>query len=202
MQRLAAQIQFLLTCDQLKNVIRTTTLHDGSRFENSAEHSWHLALMALTLSEHAPDGTNIQQVVQMLLIHDLVEIYAGDTFFAVSEAGLLEQQQKETEAASALFGMLPEDQGLQFRKLWDEFESQQTPEAHFAKALDALQPMLLTWGGKGVGCTEKHPDLTREKLLGFKQKHLHRFPTLWDYAKQVLDEAALRGVLPTGTVAG
>ena len=202
MERLAAQIQFLLTCDQLKNVIRTTTLHDGSRQENSAEHSWHLALMALTLAEHAPAGTDMQQVVRMLLIHDLVEIYAGDTFFAVSEADLLEQQQKEAEAASALFGLLPADQGLHFRKLWDEFEAQQTPEAQFARALDALQPMLLTWGGMGKGCTDKFPDLTREKLLGLKQKHLERFPTLWSCATQVLDEAAGRGVLPTEMVTG
>ncbi|GEM44607.1 HD domain-containing protein [Deinococcus cellulosilyticus] len=200
MERLAAQIHFLLVCDQLKTVIRTTTLHDGSRYENSAEHSWHLALMAVTLSEHAPKGTDIQKVVRLLLVHDLVEIHAGDTFFAVSAAGLQEQSEKEAQAASALFGLLPADQQQEFQTLWEEFEAQETREAHFAKALDALQPMLLTWGGNGLGCTERHPDLTREKLLDLKQKPLQRFPSLWAYARQLLDQAASRGTIPSATV--
>ncbi|GGJ27070.1 HD domain-containing protein [Deinococcus roseus] len=195
MNRLAAQMQFLLTCDQLKNIIRTTTLHNGSRMENSAEHSWHLALMALTLAEHAPAGTDMNRVIQLLLLHDLVEIYAGDTFFDVSAADLQQQAEQEWQAAKQLFGLLPEDQQKHFLDLFEEFETQKTPEAQYARALDALQPMLLTWGQGGLGCTEKHPDLTMERLLKLKEKHLRRFPVLWEFVLELLQDAVKAGIL-------
>lgn len=196
MPRLDDQIAFLLTCDQLKSVTRTTRLHDDSRVENSAEHSWHLALMVLTLGEIAPAGTNLNRVTELLLVHDLVEIYAGDTFFDVS--GEVQGQQAENEqlAAQRLFSLLPEDQRARFHDLWQEFEARQSPEARFARALDALQPMLLSWGPGAPGCTARHPALTRERLLYLKQRHLEDFPDLWAYAQRLLDTAVRNGILP------
>jgi putative hydrolase of HD superfamily len=196
MPRLDDQIAFLLTCDQLKNVTRTTRLHDDSRFENSAEHSWHLALMVLTLGESAPAGTNLNRVTELLLVHDLVEIYAGDTFFDVSSEAHRQQAEDEGRAAGRLFSLLPEDQRGRFHGLWQEFEARQTPEARFARALDALQPLLLSWGPGGVGCTARHPDLTRERLLGLKQRHLEDFPDLWAYTQRLLDTAVRNGTMP------
>lgn len=196
---LDARIAFLLTCDQLKGVTRTTRLHDDSRFENSAEHSWHLALMVLTLGESAPVGTNLTRVTELLLVHDLVEIYAGDTFFDVSSETQRQQAERERRAAVRLYSLLPEDQRGRWQGMWEEFEARETPEARFARALDALQPMLLTWGPGGTGCTARHPDLTRERLLGLKQQHLEAFPALWAYTQRLLDTAVRNGTLPAAS---
>lgn len=196
MPRLDDQITFLLSCDRLKGVERTTFLHDGSRPENSAEHSWHLALMALTLGEYAPPGTDLGQVVRLLLVHDLVEIHAGDTFFDVTGAQLAQQSENERRAAQALFGLLPAPQGEQFQTLWEEFEAAQTPEARFARALDALHPMLLTWGEGAPGCADRHPDLNRERVLRLKEPRLGEFPALWALAQEMLQEAQKTGLLP------
>ncbi|GGS06979.1 HD domain-containing protein [Deinococcus sedimenti] len=197
MPRLDDQIAFLLTCDHLKRVNRTTRLHDDSRVENSAEHSWHVALMALTLGEYAPAGTNLNRVVELLLVHDLVEIYAGDTFFDVTGDAQAHQAQREQQAADRLFAVLPDDQRGHWQGLWQEFEARQSPEARFARAIDALQPMLLSWGAGGVGCTDRHPDLTRERLLRLKQSSLEAFPALWSYAECLLDAAVDAQILPT-----
>lgn len=199
MSNLPVQLDFLLACDRLKSVQRTTLLHDGSRPENSAEHSWHLALMALTLGEYAPPGTDIQRVTRLLLIHDLVEIGAGDLHFDASADAKAAQQRAEAGAAAQLFGLLPSAQAAEFLALWQEFEARATPEARFARALDALQPMLLTWGGlqnqSGLGCRESHPELTHSRLLTLKRKYLQEFPALWDAAQQLLQQAEARGVL-------
>ncbi|WP_407539024.1 HD domain-containing protein [Deinococcus radiomollis] len=157
MQRLQAQIEFLLTCDQLKSVTRQNRLHDGSRPENSAEHSWHLALMALTLSEYAPDDTDIVQVVRLLITHDLVEIYAGDAYIESSVELQAAQTRKEQAAAEQLFALVPSDQSEEFHELWNEFEARQTLEAKFARELDALAPAMLTWGDGGQGRTDWGP---------------------------------------------
>lgn len=197
--RLAAQIDFLLACDQLKQVQRTTFLFDGSRAENSAEHSWHLALMALTLAEYAPPDADINRVLRLLLVHDLVEIYAGDTHFDTDAAGKAAQQASEVRAAEQLFALLPPDQQALFHDLWQEFEAQETPEARFAKALDALQPMLLTWGQtaggvSGVGCAESYPELTRQRVLTLKEPRLQEFPALWKLAQDLLKRAEQNGL--------
>ncbi|SMB85829.1 HD domain-containing protein [Deinococcus hopiensis] len=196
--RLRAQLAFLVTCDRLKNVVRTTHLHDGSRAENSAEHSWHLALTALTLAEYAPPDVNLPRVVELLVIHDLVEIYAGDLYFGATDEQHDEQALQEQAAAQALFGLLPVDRRGHFQKLWEEFEAKQTSEARFAKALDALQPMLLTWGEGGKGCLEREPDLTARRLLMLKEKHLQAFPALWRWAQQMIDEATRLGTIAAG----
>jgi putative hydrolase of HD superfamily len=127
--------------DKLKSVMRQTLLTDGSRRENSAEHSWHLALMAIVLAEHAAEPIDLGRVVAMVLVHDLVEIDAGDTF-CYDDVGRLDQEDREARAADRVFGMLPSAQGAALRALWEEFEARATPEARFAGAMDRLQPFL------------------------------------------------------------
>lgn len=139
--RLNAQIAFAIEIDKLKRVIRRNSLMDGSRRENDAEHSWFVGLLAMILGEHAPPGTDIQRVVAMLLVHDLVEIDAGDTFIydAVAVAA---QPERERAAADRIFAMLPGEQAAELRALWEEFEERATLEARFAKALDRFAPIL------------------------------------------------------------
>ena len=139
--RLARQLAFIAEIDRLKHVLRQTRLMDGSRRENDAEHSWHLAMMALVLAEHAPPGTDMARVVAMLLVHDLVEIDAGDTFL-FDAAAVLDQAEREARAADRIFALLPHDQAQDMRALWEEFEARATAEARFARALDRLQPQM------------------------------------------------------------
>ena len=137
--RLDAQMAFLNEADKLKSILRATTLCDGSRSENSGEHSWHIALYALVLGEHAPNGVDINRVIKMLLLHDLVEIDAGDApIFGDHDVSAMEA--KEPKAADRIFGLLPDDQNEELRAIWNEFEAAQTPDAIFAKSLDRFQP--------------------------------------------------------------
>jgi putative hydrolase of HD superfamily len=139
--RLAAQFAFLAEADRLKSVLRGTTLHDGSRRENSAEHSWHICLYALTLAEHAERPVNIDRVLRMLLLHDLVEIDAGDA--PIHGTHDAEAQAKiEKAAADRIFGLLPPDQAAAYRALWDAFEAAETDDAVFAKSVDRVQPVV------------------------------------------------------------
>ena len=139
--RLAAQLDFLAEADKLKSVLRGTPLHDGSRPENSGEHSWHIALYALTLAEHAERPVRIDRVIRMLLIHDLVEIDAGDAPIHGNH-DVAEQARMEQLAADRIFGLLPEDQAAEFRALWDEFEAAESDDAIFAKSIDRVQPLI------------------------------------------------------------
>ena len=195
MNRLQAQIEFLLTCDRLKSVTRQNRLHDGSRDENSAEHSWHLALMALTLGEYALEVTDMAHVVRLLVTHDLVEVYAGDAYFELPDAEMALHTLKEQQAAVRLFAELPAEQGTVFMAWWQEFEARQTLEARFAKALDALQPMLLTWGAGGKGST--YLDLTAERILRRKHLYIGEFPALWGLVERTVAEAVAAGIIPT-----
>ena len=154
--RLDAQLRFLLEADKLKSVVRATTLADGSRHENSAEHSWHLALFALVLAQDAP-GVDAIRVIKMLILHDLVEIDAGDApIFDDIDAAALEAAEKA--AADRLFGLLPADQATEFRALWDEFEAADTADAKFAKSLDRFQPPLLNLQSGGGSWTDYNID--------------------------------------------
>lgn len=150
--RLDAQMAFLMEADKLKEVVRGTTLASGARHENSGEHSWHIALFALVLAEDAPEGVSPERVIAMLLIHDLVEIDAGDApIFGDHDAAALAAE--EEAAATRIFGLLPPDQAKRFRALWDEFEAAKTPDARFAKSLDRFQPPnqnLASGGGSWV----------------------------------------------------
>lgn len=141
MSRLDQQMAFLNEADRLKSVLRATTLCDGTRFENSAEHSWHIALYALVLAEHSETPLDIAKVIKMLLLHDIVEIDAGDApVFGDHDASAMAA--REEAAADRIFGLLPEEQATAFRALWEEFEANETPEARFAKSLDRMQPPM------------------------------------------------------------
>jgi putative hydrolase of HD superfamily len=148
-ERLTKQIELVIELDRLKSVLRKTCVKSADRrAENSAEHSWHVALMALLLEEHANEPVDISKVVKMLLLHDIVEIDAGDTFVYDAVASQ-EQEEKELQAAERLFGMLPADQGEELKAIWLEFEQAETAEARFAKALDRLIPVLLNYHNEG-----------------------------------------------------
>ncbi len=140
-ERLTQQIRFIIEIDKLKSVIRRTYLANGTRRENSGEHSWHLAMMALVLSEHANQEIDVLRVLKMVLIHDIVEIDAGDTYI-YDEVGAIDQEEREKMAAERIFGLLPTEQAEELREVWNEFEARQTADAQFAKALDRLMPLL------------------------------------------------------------
>ncbi|MCB0967288.1 MAG: HD domain-containing protein [Ilumatobacter sp.] len=160
--RLRQQLEFLIEIDRLKGVVRGSRIADGSRRENTAEHSWHLAMFALTLADHAVGEVDIGRVVRMLLIHDIVEIDAGDTpVFGGTPAA--DQAERERVAADRLFGLLPTDQAAEFRRLWDEFEAAETDDARFAKALDRLQPSLLNHVVGGGTWTDYDVDEATER---------------------------------------
>lgn len=183
---LAQQILFLATADRLKSVTRATMLCDGSRYENSAEHSWHLALFAQVLADHAPEGACKARVTQMLLLHDLVEIDAGDTpLYAQADRAAIARA--EIAAADRIFGLLPADQARDMRALWDEFEAGQTPDARFAKALDRFQPPNLNLASGGISWRDHGATLDRvTERVG--QPILRGAPELWDWiAPQIED---------------
>lgn len=190
--RLAQQIQFIIEIDKLKNILRQTLLTDESRRENSAEHSWHLAMMAIVLSEYAPsEDINLLRVIKMLLIHDLVEIDAGDTFCYDLQANQ-NKAAREVQAATRLFGMLPE-QGVELRELWQEFETQQTIEAQFAAALDRLQPLLHNQQTKG-GTWRIH-GINRAQVLQRMSPVKDGAPALWQLVEKVIEDAVAAGYL-------
>lgn len=190
--RLAAQVEFLGAADALKSVERKNLLLSGARRENAAEHSWHLTLLAMTFAEYAPREVNILHVTQLLIVHDLVEVHAGDHWELASDAK--DVSQKESQAAEKLFGMLPDEQYEAVFALWREFEARETAEAKFAKALDVLHPMLLVWGPGGSGQT--HVRLTAQQMKDLKKPHLAPYPALWHLAEQLLDNAVSCGTLP------
>ncbi|MFC2967358.1 HD domain-containing protein [Acidimangrovimonas pyrenivorans] len=181
--RLDAQFAFLNEADKLKQVLRATTLTDGSRRENSGEHSWHLALYAMVLADQAGPGVNIDRVIRMLLLHDLVEIDVGDVpiHSANGQAhGSAEIQAAEARAAERLFGLLPDDIGPAFRALWEEFEAAESPDAVFAKSLDRVQPLMHNIESGGGSWTEYN--VTAEQLhQRVGTKVARGAPALWDW---------------------
>ncbi len=190
--RLSQQIQFVLEIDQLKQILRQTRLTNGSRRENSAEHSWHIALMAPLLFEYAPPGADLLTVVKMLLIHDLVEIDAGDTF-CYDTAANLDKAEREQQAAERIFGLLPPDQQSELRLLWAEFEAQDSPSARFANDLDRLQPILLNQQNQGG--TWKANQITQAQVLRRVEPIQTGAPDLWPYLQQILQDAVAAGYL-------
>ncbi|MGR2837904.1 HD domain-containing protein [Vibrio vulnificus] len=193
MERLNKQLALLMELDKLKSVLRRTRVKSADkRLENSAEHSWHVALMALLMEEHANEPVNIGRVVKMLLLHDVVEIDAGDTF--VYDAVASEQQaEKELAAAQRLFGMLPADQGEELLQLWLEFEAAQTADAKFGKALDRIIPMLLNYHNQGQSWQEH--GVTRLQALTVNQKIDLGSHVLWDKAQEIIEQATQNGWL-------
>ncbi|MGI3171472.1 HD domain-containing protein [Pseudooceanicola sp. C21-150M6] len=181
MTRLDAQMAFLTESDRLKSITRATTLCDASRHENSAEHSWHLALYALTLSEYAPQGVSIDRVIRMLLLHDLVEIDAGDApIYAQTEESKADMERAEQAAADRIFGLLPDDQMAALRDLWQEFEAAETPDAIFAKSLDRFQPPNQNLAAGGGSWTDYN--VTFDKLDARVGQPIRRgAPALWSW---------------------
>ncbi|MCR9906857.1 HD domain-containing protein [Vibrio campbellii] len=193
MERLEKQLALLIELDQLKSVLRRTRVKSADRrLENSGEHSWHVALMAVLMQEHANAPIDIARVMKMLLIHDVVEIDAGDTF-VYDVAASKEQEEKELKAAERLFGMLPSDQGDELFALWKEFEAAQSDDAKYAKALDRLIPMLLNYHNDGQSWKEH--GVTREQALTINKRIEFGSVTLWDKAKELIEEATERGWL-------
>ncbi|MCD8191092.1 MAG: HD domain-containing protein [Clostridiales bacterium] len=181
MDRLQKQFAFILEADKEKFIGRQTYLSDGKRKENDAEHAWHLALMTILLSEYANEEIDVLKTVTMVLIHDIVEIDAGDTY-AYDEAGKQTQRAREEAAAQRIFGLLPEDQGEKLRQLWEEFEAQETPEARFARTMDNLQPMMLNAASDGKAWVEHGVHLSQ--ILNRNQRTAEGSETLWKYAQE------------------
>ena len=191
--RLKKQVQFILEIDKLKKIVRQSLLSDRSRKENDAEHSWHIALMAVLLCEHADKkGIDLKHVVTMLLVHDLVEIDAGDTF-CYDEKGNVDKLEREIKAADRIFNLLPPDQAAYFRSLWDEFESRQTAEARFAAAMDRLEPLLLNYHTDGG--TWKEHGVKKKQVVSRNQPIEKGSATLWEYASQLIEDAVAKGYM-------
>ncbi len=191
-ERLTQQLDFLVQMDALKQVFRQSVLIGDGRPENDAEHSWHLALMAIILREHAASEVDITRVLSMHLVHDLVEIHAGDTF-AYDVAGHDDKEEREQAAADRIFALLPQDQARQMRALWDEFEERVTPESRYAAALDRLQPLLLNYHTDGHAW-KKHG--VRHTQVIERNAHIAEgAPSLWEYARQLINDALKEGKL-------
>ncbi|NAW83189.1 HD domain-containing protein [Vibrio sp. V43_P6S15P86] len=193
MERLEKQLALVIELDKLKSILRRTRVKSAEgRLENSGEHSWHVALMAILMEEHANAPVDICRVMKMLLIHDVVEIDAGDTF-VYDTAASQEQAEKEIRAAERLFGMLPSDQEQELLALWQEFEAAQTDDAKYAKALDRLIPMLLNYHNNGQSWKEH--GVSREQALTINKRIEFGSVTLWDKAKELIEEATEKGWL-------
>lgn len=184
-ERLDKQFNFFREIDKEKQIGRQTYLADGSRKENDAEHEWHMAIMTLLLSEYANEEINVLRTISMLLIHDLVEIDAGDTY-AYDDAGKKTQAEREAKAAKRIYGMLPEDQGRKMLNLWLEFEAQETAEAKFARTMDHIQPLMLNDASGGKSWQEHGVKLSQ--ILKRNEHTADGSKALWDYVRENLLE--------------
>ncbi len=192
-ERIQRQMKFLIELDKLKCILRQTWLMDASRRENDAEHSWHLGVMALVLVEHAAEPQlDLARVVKMVLVHDIVEIDAGDTF-AYDDVGALDKAEREQAAAQRLFGLLPADQAVEFRDVWQEFEARESPEARFAAALDRLQPILHNYHTRGKAWTQH--GITADQVVARNRHIAEGSPRLWEYVDNLICDAVARGFL-------
>lgn len=189
--RLKQQMDFLLEIDKVKNIFRMTSVTGNERRENDAEHSWHLGIMAFLLAEYVKEDVDINKVMKMVLIHDLVEIYAGDTF-AFDEKANEDKYERERESAKKIFGMLPEDQGKEFNDLWEEFEACETIEAQYGAMLDRMQPLLQNYINQGGSWTEHN--ITVEQIYKRNEITLKKGPKeLQDIVNFVVDECVKNG---------
>lgn len=192
-ERLVQQIRFIIEADKLKEIFRQTLVTQSRRRENDAEHSWHLTLLVVILAEHSnTQPLDVLRVLKMLIIHDLVEIDAGDTF-AYDTARTADQHEREARAADRIFGLLPQDQGSVLRALWDEFEARATPEAKFAAAVDRFQPMLLNCLTEGAAW--KNHGVTADRVIARNQHIAEGATALWEHMSQMITEAVAKGHL-------
>lgn len=194
LERLSKQIDFIIEIDKLKQVIRQTALTDATRQENVAEHSWHISLMALLLAEFSESAINVLRVLKMLLIHDLVEIDAGDTFL-YDKIKNNDKSRREKVAAERIFGLLPDDQAAAYISLWREFEEGVTSESRFAKAVDAMHPVLLCYCNQGWSW-KKH-NLSISTVIEKKTHIRDGSKELWKLTEELLHHAEELGYFPT-----
>ena len=190
--KLRKQIEFAVTVDKMKEVLRRNLVVSGERRENDAEHSWHLALMAMLLEEYSAEKVNIERVLKIALVHDLVEVYAGDTF-AYDEKGYEDKEERERAAADKLFGSLESEQSAEFRALWDEFEAAETPESKYANAIDRIQPLILNYLTNGH--TWKLGNVHAPQI--YKRMDIIRTaaPELWQIVEGVIADSIEKGIL-------
>ncbi|KAA6439002.1 HD domain-containing protein [Dyadobacter flavalbus] len=189
---LQRQIEFIKEVDKLKYILRKTRLFNSNRNENDAEHSWHLALMAIVLADHANFKIDLLKVVKMLLIHDIVEIDAGDTFIYDTEKNH-ENTVQERQAAQRIFGILPEHQAAELIAIWEEFEEQQTNEAKFARTMDRLEPLLQNTSNQGGTWNEF--GVNYDKVYSKKQVIKNGSDSIWKFAEQLINESVEKGIL-------
>ena len=185
LERLEKQIRFIVEIDKVKNIFRQTYLADAGRKENDAEHSWHIALMAYLLQEYAEKPVDVSKVMLMVLIHDLVEIDAGDTY-AYDDAGAETKRAREEAAADRIFGLLPEDQGKYFRELWEEFEAYESPEGKYAHLLDNFQPLLLNDASGGLSWQEHQ--VKKSQIYKRNEKIEETSETIWNCMKEIVQK--------------
>ena len=197
--RLARQLQFILEIDRLKGVLRRSLLLQSHRRENSAEHSWHLAMMALVLAEHANEAVDLLHTLKLLLIHDIVEIDAGDTY-AYDQDGHEGKSERERTAAARIFGLLPSEQAAEMSEMWEEYEAQRTPEARFALALDRLMPLLHNYHTGGV--TWRENQVTRTQVEERMAPVAVGSDALASAVDAVLEQATASGLLPLAWTEG
>ncbi|MCF2517580.1 HD family hydrolase [Dyadobacter sp. CY351] len=189
---LLKQIEFIKEVDKLKYILRKTKLFNSDRNENDAEHSWHLSLMAIILAGHANSDIDLLRVVKMLLIHDIVEIDAGDTFIYDAQKNHTNTDE-ERLAANRIFGLLPEEQATELIAIWEEFEEGQTHEAKFARAMDRLEPLLQNTSNNGGTWAEF--GVSYEKVYAKKQVIQQGSESIWQYAEQLINESVEKGIL-------
>ena len=186
------QIQFIMELDKIKKIGRQTYLSDASRKENDAEHSWHLALMAFVLADYSNEPIDVLKTMQMVLLHDVIEIDAGDTYAYDTEANKTKRE-RELKAADRIFGLLPEAQKSEYRGLWDEFEAMETPESKFANMLDKVQPLLLNDASGGKSWAEHGVQISQ--VLKRDERVHEGSEEIWAYAKSILEENVKNGRL-------
>lgn len=188
--RLERQLEFIVEIDRLKTVLRQTLIGDASRRENSAEHSWHLAMMAVLLVEYAPDGADLVRATKMALIHDIVEIDAGDAF-CYDPAATAGKEERERLAADRIFSMLPADQASELRELWDEYEEMSSPDARYANALDRLQPLLQNM--RTDGGTWRMHQVEQTRVRERMQPIAAGMVGVWPFVERALERARAAG---------
>ncbi|MTK54025.1 HD domain-containing protein [Paludibacter sp.] len=192
MERLLKQIEFIKEIDKIKFIFRKTRLISSNRNENDAEHSWHLAMMAMVLAEHANEPVDLLKVMKMVLIHDIVEIDAGDIFIYDSTKNHTNTEE-ELKAAKRIFGLLPEEQAQELTALWEEFEAGETTDARFAKAMDRLEPLLQNSSNNGGTWNEF--GVNYQKVYDKKKLIKNGSETIWEYTEKLINDCVEQGIL-------
>lgn len=191
-ERLAKDIEFIVELDKMKSILRQTSIIGEDRREDDAQHSWHISVMAMILEEYTNERVDVCKVIKMLLTHDLVEIFAGDTF-CYDKVGNQDKKEREDLAAEKIFGMLAEDKGKELRALWDEFEEMKTPEALFAASMDRLQPMLNNYHNNGG--TWRKFNVAKEDIYKRIAPVKNSSDELWEFVEHMIEDAGKKGLI-------